>query len=365
MIAEEGGNCMKISPIANFNTTVQQVKYKNCNLSPKYNNSGDFFIKSNNLSFKGEKDSKSLKDNMETIGFVGAPILLSIIAGVLSAKSMEVPDGYSIDTEARSIESAAITADADDGIFVVEGTPINLDASRFDYADVENGIYRNFDGSVDIDLLNGKYVDTQNGIFVDPESKISAFIDEDGDVKHFPLISFGNQNGFLSVHDNPLPMDDAPNIVEDGLIETGLHAVKDLWADIFGKEDDNIEVQDLFGRELAQAVDGNGETYLSVAPVNFEQSSMPNIHEFIEDINDKNFQDYIDEHYPQFTGADNLDADDDIDEVGEINDEDVDEDIDADTADNYDTDEYDDDTSEDDDYDDDADDDSFDDDYAF
>lgn len=365
MIAEEGDNCMKVSPIANFNTTVQQVKYKNCNLSPKYDSSGDFFIKSNNLSFKGEKDSKSLKDNMETIGFAGAPILLSIIAGVLSAKSMEVPDDYSIDTEARSIESAAITADADDGIFVVKGTPINLDASRFDYADVENGIYRNFDGSVDIDLLNGKYVDIQNGIFVDPESKISAFIDEDGDVKHFPLISFGNQNGFLSVHDNSLPMDDAPNIVEDGLIETGLHAVKGLWADIFGTEGEGAEVQDLFGRELAQAVDGNGETYLSVAPVNFEQSSMPNIHEFIEDINDKNFQDYIDEHYPQFTGADNLDADDDIDEVGEINDEDVDEDIDADTVDNYDTDEYDDDTSEDDDYDDDADDDSFDDDYAF
>ena len=363
MIAEEGDNCMKVSPIANFNTTVQQVKYKNCNLSPKYNNSGDFFIKSNNLSFKGEKDSKSLKDNMETIGFAGAPILLSIIAGVLSAKSMEVPDDYSIDTEARSIESAAITADADDGIFVVEGTPINLDASRFDYADVENGIYRNFDGSVDIDLLNGKYVDTQNGIFVDPESKISAFIDEDGDIKHFPLISFGNQNGFLSVHDNPLPMDDAPNIVEDGLIETGLHAVKDLWADIFGKEDDNIEVQDLFGRELAQAVDGNGETYLSVAPVNFEQSSMPNIHESIEDINDKNFQDYIEENYPQFGGTDSLDADDAIDEVDEIEDESPADDVDTYDIDKYDSDDFDDDESDDDD--DDLDDDSFNDDSVF
>ena len=299
---------------------------------------------------------------METIGFVGAPILLSIIAGVLSAKSMEVPDDYSIDTEARSIESAAITADADDGIFVVEGTPINLDASRFDYADVENGIYRNFDGSVDIDLLNGKYVDTQNGIFVDPESKISAFIDEDGDVKHFPLISFGNQNGFLSVHDNPLPMDDAPNIVEDGLIETGLHAVKDLWADIFGKEDDNIEVQDLFGRELAQAVDGNGETYLSVAPVNFEQSSMPNIHEFIEDINDKNFQDYIDEHYPQFGGTDGLDADNAIDEVDEIEVESPADNVDTDDLDEYDSDDFDDESEDDDDG---VDNDSFDDDSAF
>ena len=331
-------------------------------MSPKYNNSGDFFIKSNNLSFKGEKDSKSLKDNMETIGFVGAPILLSIIAGVLSAKSMEVPDDYSIDTEARSIESGAITADADDGIFVVEGTPINLDASRFDYADVENGIYRNFDGSVDIDLLNGKYVDTQNGIFVDPESKISAFIDEDGDVKHFPLISFGNQNGFLSVHDNPLPIDDAPNIVENGLVETGVHAIKDLWEDIFGKEDCNAEVQDLFGRELAQAVDDNGETYLSVVPINFEQSSMPNIHEFIEDINDKNFQDYIDEHYPQFTGADNLDADDDIDEVDEIENESSADDVDTDDMDEYDSDDFDDESEDDDDG---ADDDSFDDDYAF
>ena len=358
---------MKISPIANFNTAIQQIKYKNHNLSPKYDNFGDFFIKSNNLSFKGEeKDSKSLKDNLETIGFVGAPILLSITAGVLSAKSAEMPDDYSIDTEAKSIESAAITADADDGVFKVAGTPIDIDASRFDYADVENGIYRNFDGSVDIDLLNGKYVDTQNGIFVDPESKISAFIDEDGDVKHFPLISFGNQNGFLSVHDNPLPIDDAPNIVENGLVETGVHAIKDLWEDIFGKEDCNAEVQDLFGRELAQAVDDNGETYLSVVPINFEQSSMPNIHEFIEDINDKNFQDYIDEHYPQFTGADNLDADDTLDDVDEIDEEDsADDDIDTDSSDDYDVDEYDDDASEDDDYDDDADDDSFDDDFTF
>ena len=363
MITEEGDNCMKVSPIANFNTTVQQVKYKNCNLSPKYDSSGDFFVKSNNISFKGEeKNSKSLKNKLETMGFVGVPVLLSITAGVLSAKSMEVPDDYSIDTEARSIESAAITADADDGIFVVKGTPINLDASRFDYADVENGIYRNFDGSVDIDLLNGKYVDTQNGIFVDPESKISAFIDEDGDVKHFPLISFGNQNGCLSVHDNPLPMDDVPNIVEDGLIETGLHAVKGLWADIFGTEGEGAEVQDLFGRELVEAVDEDGETYLSVTPANFEQSSMPNIHEFIEDINDKNFQDYIDEHYPQFGGTDGLDADDAIDEVDEIEVESPADNVDTDDLDEYDSDDFDDESEDDDDG---VDDDSFDDDSAF
>lgn len=42
MIVEEGDNCMKVLPIANFNTTVQQVKYKNCNLSPIYDSSGDF-----------------------------------------------------------------------------------------------------------------------------------------------------------------------------------------------------------------------------------------------------------------------------------------------------------------------------------
>lgn len=355
---------MKISPIVNFNTVVQQVAYKNHSLSPNYNNSGDFFVKSNNISFKGEeKNSKSLKNKLETMGFVGVPVLLSITAGVLSAKSAEISDDYSIDTEEKSIESADITADADDGIFKVDGTPIDIDASRFDYADVENGIYRNFDGSVDIDLLNGKYIDTQNGIFVDPESKISAFIDEGGDVKHFPLISFGNQNGFLSVHDNPLPMDDAPNIVEDGLVQTGVHTVRNLWGDIFGTEGENEEVQDLFGRELVEAVDEDGETYLSVAPTNFEHGSMPNIHESIEDINDKNFQDYIEENYPQFGGTDSLDADDAIDEVDEIEDESPADDVDTYDIDKYDSDDFDDDESDDDD--DGLDDDSFDDDSAF
>lgn len=355
---------MKISPIGNFNTAVQQITYKNHNLSPKYNNYGDFFIKGNDISFKGEeRDSKGLKNKLETMGFVGVPVLLSITAGVLSAKSAEISDDYSIDTEEKSIKSADIIADADDGIFKVGGTPINIDASRFDYADVENGIYRNFDGSVDIDLLNGKYIDTQNGIFVDPESKISAFIDEDGDVKHFPLISFGNQNGFLSVHDNPLPMDDAPNIVEDGLVQTGVHTVRNLWGDIFGTEGENEEAQDLFGRELVEAVDEDGETYLSVAPANFEHGSMPNIHEFIEDINDKNFQDYIEENYPQFGGTDSLDADDAIDEVDEIEDESPADDVDTYDIDKYDSDDFDDDESDDDD--DGLDDDSFDDDSAF
>ena len=88
---------MKISPIVNFNTVVQQVAYKNHSLSPNYNNSGDFFVKSNNISFKGEeKNSKSLKNKLETMGFVGVPVLLSITAGVLSAKSAEISDDYDI-----------------------------------------------------------------------------------------------------------------------------------------------------------------------------------------------------------------------------------------------------------------------------
>ena len=157
-------------------------------------------------------------------------------------------------------------------------------------------------------------------------------------------------------------MDDVPNIVEDGLIETGLHAVKGLWADIFGTEGEGAEVQDLFGRELVEAVDEDGETYLSVTPANFEQSSMLNIHEFIEDINDKNFQDYIDEHYPQFGGTDGLDADDAIDEVDEIEVESPADNVDTDDLDEYDSDDFDDESEDDDDG---VDDDSFDDDSAF
>ena len=62
----------------------------------------------------------------------------------------------------------------------IKGTPIDIDASKYDYADVEKGVFKNYDGSVDIDLMHNKYIDVENGVFIDPEAKLTAVRGADG-----------------------------------------------------------------------------------------------------------------------------------------------------------------------------------------
>ena len=149
-----------------------------------------FEKQSSQISFTGKGDDDNLGDAIAAIGLVGGVTLLSIAAGIAMAKddadvdSIFMDDeGYSINQEELSFSSKNVQADADDGIFKVNGLGIDINPDRFSHVgdtfDPSRGIYKTADGSIDIDLQNNKYIDSKNGIFVDPEDKISAFIDRD------------------------------------------------------------------------------------------------------------------------------------------------------------------------------------------
>ena len=149
----------------------------------------DVFVKSaNNVSFTAKGDGPDKDDILALltlIGFVGAPFVLSIVAGSAEdseyAKHIFLPDGtYLMSTDDFKVETDTVVADADDGILKIKGTPIDIDASKYDYADVEKGVFKNYDGSVDIDLMNNKYIDVENGVFIDPEAKLTAVRGADG-----------------------------------------------------------------------------------------------------------------------------------------------------------------------------------------
>lgn len=144
----------------------------------------DVFVKStNNIAFKGESaanDDMTITDALITAGIVGAPLLLAIASADYLAKHQNPEDIFTYDgmyvgnVKDFKVETDKIQADGEDGIFKVDGTGIDIDASKYDIADVSNGVYKNLDDSVDIDLLHNKYIDKANGIFIDPEAKISA-----------------------------------------------------------------------------------------------------------------------------------------------------------------------------------------------
>lgn len=148
---------------------------------------------------------------LAALGFVG--LNLAMTAAIASKDNPEkifLPDGtFLMDTNEKTLKSDEILADADDGVLHVKGTPIHIDANKYDFADVEKGIYKNYDGTVDIDLLNNKYVDVKNGVFIDPEAKISMIKQADGTIKNIVIPDFINNPHFLgqSMQSNysPLP----------------------------------------------------------------------------------------------------------------------------------------------------------------
>lgn len=151
--------------------------------------SNDVFVKSADpVNFKGKGDGPDKDDILALltlIGFVGAPFVLAIVAGSAEdseyAKHIFLPDGtYLMSTDDFKVETDTVVADADDGVLKIKGTPIDIDASKYDYADVEKGVFKNYDGSVDIDLMHNKYIDVENGVFIDPEAKLTAVRGADG-----------------------------------------------------------------------------------------------------------------------------------------------------------------------------------------
>ena len=169
--------------------TMQDNKIKATNMGMTSPLNNDVFVKSaNNVSFTAKGDGPDKDDILALltlIGFVGAPFVLSIVAGSAEdseyAKHIFLPDGtYLMSTDDFKVETDTVVADADDGVLKIKGTPIDIDASKYDYADVEKGVFKNYDGSVDIDLMHNKYIDVENGVFIDPEAKLTAVRGADG-----------------------------------------------------------------------------------------------------------------------------------------------------------------------------------------
>lgn len=165
------------------------------------------------ISFTGKTDNQkkdNLVESMADIGFVGGGLLLSIAAGIAFAKFGNYEeyfldeDGYQINLNEKSINSNNIEADSDDGIFKAKELGIDINPDRFskqgDTFDPENGIYKTADGNICIDLKNNVYKDIQNGIFVDPNEKISAFVDENGNIQKFQLPAFGSGYPLNDLH---------------------------------------------------------------------------------------------------------------------------------------------------------------------
>lgn len=310
------------------NGTNFKISDYNTMSTEKYNQVDIFEKRNVSLSFKGngkKNEEESLVDKLSVIGMVGAPFLLSITAGLLISDDNFIDSALTdaqidVDASEKSLSLGVLSADADDGIFSIKGTPIDIRPERFDYCDPENGIYTNFDGSVNIDLLNGKYIDKENGIFVDQAEGISAFIDSSGNAKHFALPTFkgssmsGSNWGTSAINDTPVSED------EGRVLPDLLHTIKHspLFAKFFGSEEEQIK--DMFGRDITKAIGDSGETYISttLAGANGILSGISG--QAIEALNDGRFQKYLNEQIAQhgfsgevsfgidFTGDGKIDA---------------------------------------------------------
>ena len=262
---------------------------------------------------------------MAAIGIIGAPLVLSIAASSYAMRNMDVkdiflPDGsYLMSIDDLKIETDKITADADDGIFKVEGTPIDIDASKYDYADVANGVFKNYDGSVDIDLANNKYIDFKNGIFVNPESKMSLVRLSDGSLHNMPLPDLNSPNfkgasmsfnyssrepdtrqEFIDKH-NIRPEDQHGSSYESVIPNDNRNLGQKFvdWFKLVPRKYDDTKEYDLFGRELMTIHKKDG-SILKIAideklqPIidkyDLKENSINELSEFFDAIKLKNYK---------------------------------------------------------------------------
>jgi len=308
---------MKVQPILPNTQNKVQFSFKGGSSAtmPKIKESKDIFIKrTDNIAFGKKGDDNNLANGLAKIGMVGAPLLLGITAGILMSDSESNPQmllGSDLDIDAndKSLQFGAIQADADDGIFKVDGTGINIDPSRFDYSDPENGIYANADGSVDIDLLNGRYIDRHNGIYVDADEGISAIVDRAGNVKHFPIFTGSSMSGQSNSGADVIRV--TSRFPEGSLLGDLEVTIKQspLFAKIFGN-DHAIQTEDMFGRNIVTALGDDGKKYISTSSVD-NLKNTASAQKIYEKMNDDNFARFIQENYPNSTSFALLDIDDD------------------------------------------------------
>ena len=187
------GNSIQNQRLTNFSS--QSISRMN-------NLESDMFVKSaNDVSFTGVDKKNKIKDiakDLAMIGIIGAPFALSIGAASYAMKHMDVkdiflPDGTYL-MSVDELKTDKITANAEEGILKIEGTPIDIDASRYDVADIERGVFKNFDGSVDIDLSNNKYIDMDHGVMIDPDREMSFIKNADGIFENIAIPALNSPN---------------------------------------------------------------------------------------------------------------------------------------------------------------------------
>lgn len=298
----------------------------------------DTFVKSNNVAFKGNYSTDDLADAILAIGFIGAPLLLSIAASNYLAKKFPPEDIFTSDgqyicsVKDFRVESDKILADADDGIFKVKGTGINIDASKYDVAIPEKGIYKNHDGSVDIDLLHNKYIDIENGILIDPEAKISV-IQVDDEFVNVGLPAFGS--GYPTCPWDPRWNDSYLIGSPDQYRHEKIDITRSEYKKLFGYEPEHDprgvqakgdilpdrsfaekikdffngnsdEKYDIFGRRFFDFKDLNGntqkialddESYELIKKFDIDGEAIPEIAKFIDNLK---LEQYITNNYPEY-----------------------------------------------------------------
>lgn len=307
----------------------------------------DMFIKTSNVSFSGKSEKAdsgmTVKDVLVGAGFVGVPLLLGIgvtsaLAGNQSSEDIFLPDGtYFMST--RDFVESKIHANAETGELSIEGTPINIDPSKIQYADAAKGVYKSEDGNIDIDLLNNKYIDKENGIFIDPSRNISA-MKIDGELHSVSIPNFGSGypiNPWDPDWAQHVPI--APAITRENFITQyemtpeeynalyGYLPQKILPNDdrnlaekirdyVAGRHDENT--YDIFGNKVISFHDAHGNvTHVSIdehlaealKSHNIDDKTLANIAEFV---NDMNLQRYISENVPEYASMVHIDSMDDF-----------------------------------------------------
>lgn len=309
---------------------------KSNNVIIRNNLTNDVFVK-NNIAFKGASDDKiGIAEAMATIGVVGAPLLLSIAGATYLAKHQQPKELFTYDgmyignVDDFKVETDKVMADADDGIFKVKGTGINIDASKYDIADTERGIYRNWDGSVDIDLLHNKYIDKVNGIFVDPDAKISA-VKVGNELVNINLPAFGS--GYPTCPWDPRWNDSYLIGSSDQYRHEDINLTRSEYKSLFGYEPENDphgiqakgdilpdrslseklndffsgksdEKYDIFGRRFFEFKDTEGhlqkialddESYAIVKELKIDGDAIPALAKLIDNLK---LEQYISHNYP-------------------------------------------------------------------
>lgn len=174
-----------------------------------------YYLKSNNLSFKGLDSNKNekvdIKDTIIGGGAVAAAFLIPLIVGTAIVKHQNPDEIFTHDgMYIGNAKDLSVNTDK------AKELGFDLDPSRFRgkencVCDEVNGIYKDLSKGVDINVKEGKYIDLEKGIFVKPDEDISV-IYTNGDAMPVIIPSFGS--GYPTRPEDSRWLDYRPSNVE-------------------------------------------------------------------------------------------------------------------------------------------------------